>query len=249
MGKAHHIGVASTKPSAFLPGGCLRTIIVLFSACIPVCAQSVQTLPEIDAHVTINNFVRTYLQAKDDRDAGASDQFSIGPSIQLYMKPLVKLKNVTEFDLDDAKPRPMVFEGGYRYITAPNEPSTNRLEPVLTARFPLKTPFLISDRNRADLDWKSGEFTWRYRNRLTVEHTFAIHSYHFIPYVAAEPYYVQKYKKWSTTDLYVGALFPLRKHVQFNFYYEHENNTGKPPNQQNNDIGIALELYFSTASK
>jgi hypothetical protein len=249
MGKARHTDVATTKPSVLLPGSCLRIVTVLFSTCTPVCAQSVQTLPEIDAHVTINNFMRTYLQAKDDRDEGASNQFSIGPSMQFYLKPLVKLKRITEFDLDDSKRRPLVLEAGYRYLTAPNEPSTNRLEPVLTTNFPLKAGFLVSDRNRADLDWKSGGFTWRYRNKLTIERTVALHSYHFIPYVAAEPYYVQKYEKWSTTDLYAGALFPVGKHVQFSCYYEHENNTGKPPNQPENDVGLVLELYFSTESK
>ena len=249
MGSARYIGVAASKLLASLARGCLKGVILLLCAHIPLRAQSVQTLPEIDVHVTFNDYMRAYLQAKDDRDGGAPDQFSIGPSMQFYLKPLLTLKRITEFDLDDSKPRPLVLEGGYRYITAPNEPSTNRFEPVLTANSPLKAGFLASDRNRADLDWKSGSFTWRYRNKLTVERTFAVHSYHFIPYVAAEPYYVEEYKKWSTTDLYAGALFPVGKHVQFNIYYEHENNTGKSPNQSDNDIGLILELYYSRKPK
>jgi hypothetical protein len=123
------------------------------------------------------------------------------------------------------------------------------METLVTLHFPLKAGFLISDRNRADLDWKSGTFTWRYRNKLTVERTVAIHSYHLIPYVAAEPYYVDKYHKWSTTDLYAGCLFPVGKRVQFNAYYEHENNTGKHPNQPVNDLGLALDLFFSLEKK
>jgi hypothetical protein len=223
--------------------------MLLVGACIPVRAQTVEFLPEVDTHVTVNTFLRTYLQVKDDRDEGSSSQFSIGPSLQFYLKPILKLKQITAFDLDDSKPRPLVLEAGYRYLTAPNGPPTNRLEPVLTTHFPLTAGFLISDRNRADLDWKSGEFHWRYRNKLTLERTFAVRSYHLIPYVAAEPYYVEQYKKWSTTDLYAGALFPIGKHVQLNIYYEHENNTGKAPNQPENDIGLALELYFSRIPK
>lgn len=188
--------------------------------------------------------MRAYLQAKDDRDAGATSQFSIGPSMQFYLKPLIQLKRITEFDLDDSKRRPLVLETGYRYITAPGEPSTQRMQPMLTSHFPLKAGFLAADRNRADLDWKSGEFTWRYRNKLTLERTVAASSYHFIPYIAAEPYYVSQYSKWSTTDLYAGVLFPAGKHFQFNSYYEHENNTGKTPNQSKNYIGLALELYY-----
>lgn len=76
-----------------------------------------------------------------------------------------------------------------------------------------------------------------------------MHSYHLIPYLAAEPYYESQYGKWSTTALYVGSLFPVGKHVQFNTYYEHENNTGKHPNQQVNEVGLALYLFFSVAGK
>jgi hypothetical protein len=222
---------------------------LLLGLCIPAHAQSVQFLPEVDTHVTLNSYARTYLQAKDDRDAGATDQFSIGPSMQIYLKPLVRLKQVTEFDLDDAKRRPLVLEAGYRYLTAPGEPTTERMETVLTTHFPLKAGVLIVDRNRADLDWKGGAFLWRYRNKLTLERTFAIRSYHFIPYVADEPYYTSQYGKWSTNSLYAGVLLPVVKHVEFDTYYEYENNTGKSPNKQQSSIGVALELYFSLEKK
>jgi hypothetical protein len=227
----------------------LIVALLFISTGLPALAQSVQFLPETDAHLTLNSYLRTYLQAKDDRDEGASNQFSIGPSLQLYLKPLLKLKNITAFDLDDAKKRPLALEIGYRSVTAPNALPINRMETIVTFNFPLKAGFLISDRNRADLDWTSETFTWRYRNKLTLERTVAVHSYHLIPYVAAEPYYEEKYHKWSTTDLYAGCLFPVGRHVQFNAYYEHENNTGKRPNQQVSDIGLAAYFFFSLEAK
>jgi len=119
---------------------------------------------------------------------------------------------------------------------------------MATSHFPMKAQFLISDRNRADLDWKNG-FTWRYRNKLTIERTFGVHSYHFIPYAAAEVYYESQYAKWSTTDLYAGCLFPVGKYVQFDPYYRHENNTGKAPNEQQNAIGLAVYFFLSIEHK
>jgi hypothetical protein len=209
--------------------GTFGAFLICFS-CVPARTQDVQFLPEIDAHLKVNSAVRVYLETKDD---------------QLYLKPLLRLKDITTFDLDDSKSRAVVLETGYRYIAAPNASPENRMQVVATFHFPLKAGFLMSDRNRADLDWKNGSFTWRYRNKLTLERTFSIRSYHLIPYVAAEPYYESQYNKWSTTALYVGCLFPVGKHVEFNTYYEHENNTGKSPNQQQNAIGLALYLYFS----
>lgn len=226
-----------------------RWAIFVWFICVPVRAQEMQFLPEVDAHLTLNSRFRTYFEAKEDRDGGDPTQAGFGPSLQLYLKPLIKLKKVTAFDLNDAKSRFLVLEAGYRYIVMPDAPTDNRMVVAATVNFPMKADFFVSDRNRADLDWKGGRFGWRYRNKLTIERTFAIHSYHFIPYIAAEPYYLSKYNKLSTTALYAGCLFPVGKHVQFNSYYEHENNTGKRRNQQLQAIGVALNLYFSLEKK
>lgn len=237
-----HLSRVSQLTGLCMLFACLACFLTLVQECH---AQDTQFLPEVDAYLRLNSHFRTYLQAKDDREGGDPTQFTFGPSLELYLKPLLKLKNITAFDLDDAKTRPLVLETGYRLIIQPNKPNENRAIEAVTFRFPIWAQILITDRNRADLDWQNGVFTWRYRNKLTVERTFAIHSYHLIPYVAAEPFYESQYKKWSTTDLYAGVLLPVGKHVQFNPYYEFENDTGKKPNRQNYYVGLALYLYFS----
>lgn len=219
--------------------------LLAWFACLPVHAQDLQFLPEIDAYLRVNSHFQTYLQAKDDREGGDPHQFTFGPSIQFYLKSLVKLKRVTVFDLNDEKSRPLVIESGYRVITAPGTPNENRAIEAVTFHLPLFAGIVASDRNRADLDWKNGSFTWRYRNKLTLERTFAIYSYHLIPYVAAEPFYESQYRKWSATDLYAGVLLPVGKHVQFNPYYEFENDTGKRPNRQQYYVGLVGYFFFS----
>jgi hypothetical protein len=44
--------------------------------------------------------------------------------------------------------------------------------------------------------------------------------------------------------LYAGCLLPLSKHFQFDPYYEHQNITSKKPNQQLNQLGLILNMYF-----
>jgi len=227
-----------------MPRTLANCAILLVLACRLSRAQDTQFLPELTQHFKLSSNIRLVLQAKDDREGGDPEQFTFGPSAEFYLKPLLKLKNVTLFDLDDVKRRPLVFESGYRIITAPNTTATNRAIEAVTFNFPFAFRTLLSDRNRADLDWQAGRFTWRYRNRLTWQRTVAISSYHLIPYVAAEPFYESKYMKWSTTDLYIGSLFPVGRYVQFDAYYEHENNTGKSPNRQNSFIGLALHLFY-----
>ncbi|MGA7463490.1 MAG: DUF2490 domain-containing protein, partial [Candidatus Korobacteraceae bacterium] len=69
-------------------------------------------------------------------------------------------------------------------------------------------------------------------------------NYHPSPYISAEVWYTSQYQKWSTTSLFAGCLFPFGEHFEFNPYYEHQNNTGKSPNQQLNQLGLALNLWF-----
>ena len=110
--------------------------LVRFAAS-PLHAQDTQFLPEVDAHLTLNSMLRTYLQAKDDREGGDPTQFAIGPSLQFYLKPLLKLKKVKSFDLDDSKKRFLVWEAGYRYITAPGASPENRMLVATTLNFPV----------------------------------------------------------------------------------------------------------------
>jgi hypothetical protein len=224
--------------------------LYLLCVCVSASGQTVQFLPEFDTYLKLNSMFRVYVEAKDDRDGGDSTQITNGPSVQLFLKPILKLKKITAFDLDDAKQRPLVLEAGYRYITAPFEAIDHRFLSSVTFHLPITAGLLLTDRNRADLDWKAGTFKWRYRNKVTLERTLSTHDYHPIPYVAVEPFYESQYDKWSTTELFAGCLLPVGKHVEFNPYYEHENDTGsKKGNKQENYIGLAVYFYFSVEKK
>ena len=233
-----------TKRSAARAAVALASFLVIL--CLPGRAQTLQGLPEIDTYVKLNPDLRFTFQVKETREGGDPTQAEIGPSLAFYLKPLVKLKGATEFVLDDSKSRLLVLTIGYRYLPEANgAPGTNRLEPVATLNFPMKGKFLLSDRNRADIDWQNGSFSWRYRNRFQVEKTLRFGSYHPAPYVSVEFFYESQYSKWSDTALYAGCLFPISKHVELDPYYEHQNNTGTSPNQQLDQLGIILNLFFS----
>jgi hypothetical protein len=213
-------------------------------SCEPASAQTFQFLPEVDVYDKIQSSIRFNFQAKETREAGDPTQTEIGPGFDFFLKPLVRLKNITAFDLDDAKSRPLVLSVGFRYVPSPDKPHLERMILAATPHFPLFAGILLTDRNRADLDWEKGQFTWRYRNRVTLERRTAIGSYHPAPYVSAEAFYESQYHKWNTTALYAGCLFPVGKHYEFNPYYEHQNITSKRPNQQLNQFGLILDLYF-----
>jgi hypothetical protein len=102
----------------------------------------------------------------------------------------------------------------------------------------------ISDRNRGELNFSNGDLTWRYRNRVQLEREATIHEYHPTPYANVEVYYDSKYHKWTSTAIEAGCQFPIRKHIEIDFYYEHQNNTKTAHNTQINAIGLVLNLHF-----
>ena len=101
----------------------------LLLCCFTAHAQSGQFLPEADAYGKVSSDLRLWFQAKQTREDGDPVQAELGPSLDFYLKPLVRLTDATEFDLDDSKSRPLVFSIGYRYLPAANgAPSTNRMD-------------------------------------------------------------------------------------------------------------------------
>ncbi len=209
-------------------------------------AQTSQFLPEIDAYYKVSSPVRVWLQAKETSEALSPVTAEFGPSLDFSIKSPVKLQEITTFDLDDSKSRLLIFSIGYRYLPTPNKPPTNRMEPFFILNYAVpRIGCLLWDRNRFDLDWQGGGFTWRYRNRVQLERALKLGSYHPTAYGSAEFYYTSQYGKWSDTAIYAGVNFPLGQHVQFNPYYEHQNNTGTNPNQQINQFGLMLNLFFA----
>jgi hypothetical protein len=208
-------------------------------------AQTAQFLPEVDVYANVNSDVRLCFQAKETRENGNPTQAEIGPSIDFkLMKSARRSEAITSHDLDKSKSRWLVLSFGYRYLPSPDAPTVNRFIFQAASNVALEANVLLSDRNRGELNFSSGALTWRYRNRPTLQRTWAIHSYHPTTYGSAEFYYSSNYQKWSSTALYAGVLAPFGKHVQVDLYYEHENNTGKKPNQQINALGLAGAFHF-----
>jgi len=103
----------------------------------PASAQTFQFLPEVDVYSRLTPSIRFNFQAKETRDAGDPTQAEIGPGFDFFLKPLVRLKEITVFDLDDSKSRPLQFYVGFRYVPSPDKPHVERLELTVTPRWPL----------------------------------------------------------------------------------------------------------------
>jgi hypothetical protein len=222
----------------------LAVLLILFAALPARSQQTVQFWPEIDTYFKLDPKFRLSFIATTTQEAGSTVGSEFGVNLDIFVKPLFKLKRFTVFQLDESKSRLLTFRAGYHYLPSPDGSNESRVLVEATPRFPLNAGILVSDRSRVDLRLVSGNFSWRYRNRLTVERTFGIRSYHLSPYLQAEAYYDSTPEKWSRTTEDLGCIFPIRRRAEIEPYYQHMNDTSKSPNRQTHGIGLRLRLYF-----
>lgn len=211
-----------------------RLIVILFfltAVFHAAHAQTVEFLPEINTHLRLKPRINLLFQAKQTRENGGPTQGEIGPSLDTYWGT-------------GSNKKLLLLSLGYRYLPSAYSPTTHRVLMIATPKLFQKAKFVISDRNRGELNFSRGDLTWRYRNRLQIEREVTIARYHPIPYANAEVYFDSKFQKWSSTAIQVGSKFPIRKHADIELYYEHQNNTGPTPNQQVSATGLVLNLNF-----
>jgi hypothetical protein len=221
--------------------------ILLFLSFAPSSAaqnEVTQFWPEIDTYIKIDDNMRFFFIADQTREDRVGTQAEFGPNIDFYLKPLFKLKKIAGLQLDESKSRPLMLRIGYRYMPSPVDPTENRFVLELTPHYPFVRGILVTDRNRADLRIIQGVFSWRYRNRLSIEREFSVGRFRFTPYARAEAFYDSNYNKFSRTTEDVGSIFPIGKHVEIEAYGEHQNDTSKAPNRQINAGSLVLSLYF-----
>jgi hypothetical protein len=226
--------------------GPVLAALLIVSFGIPACAQTEQFWPEVSTFVKLNDRMRFYFLATTVKENLESTEGEFGPNFDFYLKPLRNRKRWGMFRLDESKSRFLMVRLGYRYIHPVTGESSDEHRGVLeaTARYPLVGGVLVSDRNRMDFRSIGGEYSWRYRNRLTVEKEFAIGRFKPSPYIRGEVYYDSRYDKWSRNALIAGSTFPMNRHIELEGYFEHQNDSGGSSNRTVNAVGAVVNLYF-----
>jgi len=209
-------------------------------------AQSDQVWPETSTFVKLTDQMRFYFLMTTVKEERVSTEGEVGPNFDFYLKPLRKLNRWAGFRLDESKTRLLMVRVGYRYIFPYGGDGSDEHRGVVeaTARCPLMHGILASDRNRMDLRTIDGTFSWRYRNRLTVEREFSAGRFKFVPYARGEIYYDSRYDKVSRTALIAGSSFPITRHFEYEMYFEHQNDSGGSSNRTVNAVGVVVNLYF-----
>ena len=222
--------------------------LLILSSGIPARAQTTPVWPEVDAFVTLNDKVRFFFLATTVQENGVSTEGEFGVNVDLHLKPFRTRPITLLYRLDESKNRLLLVRAGYRnlpsYTGGANE---NRGVLEVTPRYPLiglLGHVLVSDRNRVDFRFIEGEYSWRYRNRLSAEREFSIGRVRLGPYTRFELYYDSRFDKWSRSEWTLGSSFPVTQHWEVEAYYDYQNDTSESPHRHTRALGAVTTFYF-----
>jgi hypothetical protein len=225
------------------PWLCLVAVLVLGGLLVrPAAAQQTTTegWPEVDIYAKLNASMRFYGMATRARDLDADTKsWEFGPNLDIF---LWSIRDRYLSSRDHAKRKYLMLRIGYRVLPLPDHIVEHRGVIEIAPRYYLPKSFLLVDRNRIDLRGKDS-FSWRYRNRLSLEREFKAHGIAFTPYARAEGYYDCTSAKWTRFAYIGGIVFPIGSRLEIEPTYERQNSkTGQP--SYLNGAGITVSLYF-----
>jgi hypothetical protein len=243
------IPIPIDKSLVLIPG----LLLLLVALCTqPANAQQPTTSeefwPEIDVYIQVKPKVRLFLLGTVSKSVEDGE-----------------LRNAQGFEsqfgvhVDYIPNQHVILRTGYRYgtsIGSNNDPfKEHRLLTEQTLRHLLPGEVLLSDRNREDFRFVDGDFSFRYRNRVTLEREFHLFKGRTItPYASGEIFYDTRFQIWNRNRLAVGIQQslrrgPLRKlllpkrQVMLDLYYMRQNDS-RSDTPHVNAVGAALAFYF-----
>jgi hypothetical protein len=225
-----------------------RAAMLLALAATPCLAQgqdTVQGWPELDVYANLTPRTRLYFIAALSNDHDTRDQQGeFGPNFDYFLRPMARRRLR---DKDPAKSKFLTLRAGYRYLPVLRGPGENEHRPIveLTPRYYLPWDILLSDRSRMELRYfETKPFSWRYRNRLTLERGVSLGKYEFTPYLRGEIFYDSRYGSVAKNIFTAGSVFPLTKRSEIEFFYEDQRDSSQRPLSHARGLGIVLTLYF-----
>lgn len=204
--------------------------------------------PEIDVYIDVKPKVRLYLIATVSKSVEDGE-----------------LRNAQGYEaqigahVDYIPNENVILRAGYRFGSAIGSNSDpfkeHRLLSEQTLRKMLPGEVIVSDRNREDFRFINGDFSFRYRNRVTLEREFHPFKKRTVtPYVSGEIFYDTRFGIWNRNRLAVGVQTSLRRgpvrkmllpkrQVILDLYYLRQNDSRSDPPHVNG-LGAALSFYF-----
>ena len=204
--------------------------------------------PEIDVYINVKPKVRLYLLGTISKSVEDGELFNA----QSYEAQIGA-------HIDYIPNKHLILRTGYRFGTAVGDTDDgfreHRIITEQTLRKMLPADFLLSDRNREDFRFLNGDFSFRYRNRVTIERELPFFKRRNVtPYVSGEIFYDTRFDVWNRNRFAVGVQHTLlggplqkmllhKRQVVLDIYFMKQNDSrSQTPHVK--AVGAALLFYF-----
>ena len=231
-------------------GSPFMAIPLLCALAVPATAQESDSTnefwPEFDFFVKLNEKSRIFAlyTATKQENLGTYADGQTGIHFDFYTLRALHRKLINY--IDTSRSQALMVRVGY-LVARPKNNSGTATEHMATGeatgRAHLPGGYLLSDRNRMDFRWVSGDPRHRYRNRLKLENTFDLGRFQLTPYAHAEVFYEFKSRDWSRLRYAAGAEFNLTKRIVLEGYFLRQNTWASVP-QFVNAAGMAVQFYL-----
>lgn len=148
-------------------------------------------------------------------------------------------------NINSDKESRLVVGAGYEYLWTEQAGTTtaeDRIVIDVTPRYRPVRRLLVDVRNRAELRWVNGEYSTRFRTRLTAERDIPVRNFRFTPYASAEFSYDFASNGWDEQQYTVGVEWPYRRAFMLQTYYLFQHSISAPDNV--NVVGVTLNFYI-----
>jgi hypothetical protein len=170
-------------------------------------------------------------------------QWIVGGAFDYQWKRITHLEHLVNINSD--KESKVVAGLGFEYLWTDKEGNgtgEDRLVAVITPRHRPFGRWLLEDRNRLEFRWVDGDYSTRYRNRLTVERDLLVRNFRFTPYASAELFFNFASGTVDEGQYAAGIQVPVRRRFMVQAYYLYQHSESAPDNV--NVFGITLNFYL-----
>jgi Protein of unknown function (DUF2490) len=237
------------RKSATSTGSCLGLLFLLAtSAAAQSSASGNEFWPRLNGYMQLGTASRLLVLSEWDKGEDFPyEQWKVG-GVFTYQIARIRTPHVPEIDRDKEHHLPLGV--GYEYLqtTQPGKEShENRISVLATPSLRPGRHLFLADRNLVEFRWKNGEYSNRYRNRLTVEMGLAAGRFRFTPYASGEVFYSSSSHSWNETQVAAGVHVPYRRLLMVDAYYLRQDCDTCSPNPLN-VFGLTLNLYLRNGS-
>ena len=187
---------------------------------------------------------------RETTDASRRDlsDLELSANIEISLLPFAR-RHVWPTRFDNERLKYLQLRTGISYLIYPSDDGEEgksewRVIGQITPRSHLPLRLLLGFRNRIELRWIDGEFSWRYRPRLSIDREFHLRHFSIVPFGSAEAFWDSRVQDWNRTRYELGAVLPVAHWLATKAYWAYQRNYGSGNDTNTNALGVTVAFYF-----